>query len=56
MNGYNLTDRTRKVLAITREEAAKLGHDYISTQHILLGIITEGSGKPRPYSGRWASP
>lgn len=44
MNGYNFTERVRKALAMTREEAAKLGHDYISTQHILLGIIAEGGG------------
>jgi ATP-dependent Clp protease ATP-binding subunit ClpC len=44
MSGYNFTERMRKVLAMTREEAVELGHDYVSTQHILLGIIAEGEG------------
>src|SRR5437899_12640725 len=44
MNGYNFSDRVRKVLQMAREEAARLGHEYVGTEHILLGIIREGDG------------
>jgi ATP-dependent Clp protease ATP-binding subunit ClpC len=38
------TDRARKVLVIAQEEAAKLGHGYIGTEHLLLGLSHEESG------------
>ncbi len=41
---YNFTDRVRKVLAMAREEAIRLKHDYVGTEHILLGLIREGEG------------
>ena len=44
MNGYNFTERTRKVLALAREESAHLRHEYVGTEHILLGLIDEGDG------------
>jgi ATP-dependent Clp protease ATP-binding subunit ClpA len=44
MNGYNFTERVRKVLAMSREEAARLHHEYVGTEHMLLGIIREGEG------------
>ena len=44
MNGYNFTDRVRKVLQIAREEAVRLRHEYVGTEHILLAIIREGEG------------
>src|SRR6201991_1995823 len=44
MNGYNFTERVRKVLAMAREEAARLQHEYVGTEHILLGLIREGEG------------
>jgi ATP-dependent Clp protease ATP-binding subunit ClpC len=44
MNGYNFTERVRKVLAMAREEAARLHHEYVGTEHILLGLIREGEG------------
>src|SRR6266550_3205645 len=44
MNGYNFTDRVRKVLQLAREEAHRLGHEYVGTEHILLAIIREGEG------------
>ncbi|MEP6689966.1 MAG: ATP-dependent Clp protease ATP-binding subunit [Gemmatimonadaceae bacterium] len=42
--GYNFTERVRKVLAMAREEAARLHHEYVGTEHILLGLIREGEG------------
>lgn len=44
MNGYNFTERVRKVLAMAREESANLRHEYVGTEHILLGLIDEGGG------------
>ncbi len=44
MNGYNFTERVRKVLALSREEAVALHHEYVGTEHILLGLLAEGEG------------
>ena len=38
------TDRARKVMGLARQEAQRLGHDYIGTEHVLLGLIQEGNG------------
>ena len=38
------TERARKVLSLSHEEAASLDHDYIGTEHLLLGLIREGEG------------
>jgi hypothetical protein len=44
MNGFNFTDRVRTVLQMARDEAARLRHEYVGTEHILLGLIREGEG------------
>lgn len=44
MQGYNFTERVRKALAMARDEAGELRHEYVGTEHILLGIIREGAG------------
>src|SRR6266581_8085973 len=44
MNGYNFSDRVRRVLQMAREEAARLHHHYVGTEHILLALIREGEG------------
>jgi ATP-dependent Clp protease ATP-binding subunit ClpC len=36
--------RVKDVIAFSREEALRLGHDYIGTEHLLLGLIREGDG------------
>jgi len=36
--------RVKDVIAFSREEALRLGHDYIGTEHLLLGMIREGEG------------
>src|SRR5258705_385937 len=38
------TERVRKVIYLAREEAARLQHDYVGTEHLLLGLIREGEG------------
>ena len=40
----HFTDRVRKVLLLAREEALRLNHDYIGTEHLLLGLLREGGG------------
>src|SRR3954463_3070621 len=44
MNGYNFTERVRKVLTMAREEAARLHHEYVGTEQILPGLVREGEG------------
>lgn len=38
------TDRARKVLALANQEAQRFNHEYVGEEHILLGLIKEGSG------------
>ena len=38
------TDRARRVVVFAQEEARLLGHNYIGTEHILLGLVREGEG------------
>jgi ATP-dependent Clp protease ATP-binding subunit ClpC len=38
------TDRARQVVVLGQEEAQELGHSYIGTEHILLGLLREGDG------------
>jgi len=43
MNGM-YTERVKRVLQLAREESARLHHNYVGTEHLLLGILREGSG------------
>ncbi len=38
------SNRVKEVIQLSREEALRLGHDYIGTEHLLLGMIREGEG------------
>jgi ATP-dependent Clp protease ATP-binding subunit ClpC len=38
------SNRVKEVISLSREEALRLGHDYIGTEHLLLGLIREGEG------------
>lgn len=40
----NFSNRVTDVIKLSREEAIRLGHDYIGTEHLLLGVIREGEG------------
>jgi ATP-dependent Clp protease ATP-binding subunit ClpC len=40
----NFTSRVQKVIRYSKEEAMRLGHDYIGTEHLLLGVLKEGEG------------
>ncbi|MGV3709374.1 MAG: Clp protease N-terminal domain-containing protein [Gemmatimonas sp.] len=43
-NGYNFTERVRKVLHMAREQASALHHEYVGTEHILLGLLADNEG------------
>ncbi|MFT4740681.1 MAG: ATP-dependent Clp protease ATP-binding subunit ClpC [Marivirga sp.] len=38
------SNRVKEVISLSREEALRLGHDYIGTEHLLLGMVREGEG------------
>ena len=40
----NFSNRVRDVISYSRDEAIRLGHDYIGTEHLLLGLVREGEG------------
>jgi ATP-dependent Clp protease ATP-binding subunit ClpC len=44
MHHEKFTERVRRVMFLGREEAARLHHDYIGTEHLLLGLLREGQG------------
>lgn len=44
MKSFNFTERVRKALLTAREEALELGHEYIGTEHVLLGLLAEEKG------------
>ena len=44
MNGYNFTQQVRNALGMAREEAVGRHHDYVGTEHILLGLIRHDDG------------
>src|SRR5699024_967046 len=43
-NTIHYTPRAKKVVELSQDEARKLGHSYVGTEHILLGLIREGEG------------
>ena len=49
------TDRARRVVVLAQEEARMLNHNYIGTEHILLGLIREGDGVAARYWSRSGS-
>src|SRR5262245_57750034 len=40
----HLTDRARKVMKLANERALSLGHEYIGTEHVLMGLVKEDNG------------
>jgi ATP-dependent Clp protease ATP-binding subunit ClpC len=41
----NFSARVKDVISFSKEEALRLGHDYIGTEHLMLGILRDGGGK-----------
>jgi len=41
----NFSQRVKEVITFSRDEALRLGHDYIGTEHIMLGLLREGQGE-----------
>ena len=44
MMDERFTDRARKVMQLANQEAQRFNHEYIGTEHILLGLVKEGTG------------
>src|SRR5690625_6599319 len=44
MKAIHYTPRAKKVVKLSQDEARKLSHPYVGTEHILLGLIREGEG------------
>ena len=44
MSERPFTTRTQRTLRLADHEAAKLGHEYIGTEHLLLGLLADGTG------------
>lgn len=44
MEDAKFSNRVKEVISLSREEALRLGHDYIGVEHLMLGIIREGEG------------
>ncbi|HKV51244.1 MAG TPA: Clp protease N-terminal domain-containing protein [Gemmatimonadaceae bacterium] len=44
MKGYNFTDHVRNVLALARQHTARLRHQYVGTEHLLLAILDDSGG------------
>jgi hypothetical protein len=44
MTMERFTDRARKIIALSNSEAQRFNHEYLGTEHLLLGIVKEGSG------------
>ena len=47
------TDRARRVVVLAQEEARMLNHNYIGTEHILLGLIHEGEALLQRVLSHW---
>ena len=39
------SNKVKEVISLAREEALRLGHDFIGTEHLMLGILRDGNGK-----------
>ena len=49
----NFTPRAQQVLALARREADRFNHNFVGTEHILLGLLLEGDGsRARPVGVR----
>ncbi|KXK40050.1 MAG: ATP-dependent Clp protease ATP-binding subunit [Saprospiraceae bacterium] len=46
MNSRKFSPKVKKIIQVSREEAVRLGHDYIGTEHFLLGLLQEGESLP----------
>ena len=48
----SFTQRARRVLSLAHQEAERLHHNYIGTEHLLLGLITRRGGSSRACAAR----
>lgn len=50
---YNYTPRAKQVVALAKEEAARLNHGFVGTEHLLLGLIKLGEGVAVKALEKW---
>jgi ATP-dependent Clp protease ATP-binding subunit ClpC len=50
---YNFTPRARQVVALAKDEANRLNHSFVGTEHLLLGLIKLGQGVAVKVLERW---
>lgn len=48
------TSRVKKVIELSFEEARRTGQNYVGSEHLLLGLLTEGKASPPTFSRIWA--
>ena len=46
MSNRKFSPKVKRIIQLSREEAIRLGHDVIGTEHFLLGILKEGESLP----------
>jgi len=49
VSAIGMTPRTKRILELGWNEAQKMGHNYIGTEHLLMGILREGDSVPCAY-------
>ena len=49
------TEKAIKVVMLAQEESRRLGHNFVGTEQILLGLIGEGAGVEQRFLNQWVS-
>ena len=52
-NGYNFTEKAQTAISLAQSEAEKMGAGYVGTEHLLCGLIMEGSGLTQQFFKKW---
>ncbi len=52
-NGYNFTEKAQTAISLAQSEAEKMGAGYVGTEHLLCGLIMEGSGLTQQFFRKW---
>ncbi len=52
-SGYNFTEKAQTAISLAQSEAEKMGAGYVGTEHLLCGLIMEGSGLTQQFFRKW---
>ncbi len=52
-NRYNFTEKAQTAISLAQSEAEKMGSGYVGTEHLLCGLIMEGSGLTQQFFKKW---